>query len=214
MVGTQPAGGGLGGVGEFFQGLGVQQGGPLQPQVPGGQGGPEGPHDAGDHRAGDVPPQLLLEGPEHRVVEEGAPLDHDVLSQIVGGGGTDDLVDGVFHNGGGQPGGDVLHAGPVLLGLLHTGVHEHGAPGTQIHRLLGKQAQAREVGDAIAQGLGEGLDKGAAAGGAGLVEHDGVHRAVADLEALHVLPADVDDEVHRWLKVGGGLVVGHGLHQP
>ena len=78
MVGAQPAGGGLGGVGEVLQGLAGQQGGPLQPQVPGGQGGPEGPHAAGDLRAGNLPADLLLEGPEHRVVVEGAPLDHNV----------------------------------------------------------------------------------------------------------------------------------------
>ena len=33
--------------------------------------------------------------------------------------------------------------------------------------VLGQQAQLGEVGDGVPQGLGEGLDKGAAAGGAG-----------------------------------------------
>ena len=136
-----------------------------------------------------------------------------MLAQIVGGGGPDDLVNGVFHDGGGQARGDIRHAGPVLLGLLHAGVHEHGTPGAQVHRLFGEQPQLGEVGDGIAQGLGKGLDKGAAAGGAGLVEHDGVHRAVADLKALHVLAADVDDKVHVGLEVGRRLIVGHGLHQ-
>ena len=103
---------------------------------------------------------------------------------------------GVFHDGDGQAGGDVLHAGAVLLGLLDAGVHEHGAAGAQVHGLLGEQAQLGEGGNVIAQGLGKGLDKGAAAGGAGLVEHDGVHRAVADFKALHVLTADVDDELN------------------
>ena len=36
---------------------------------------------------------------------------------------------------------------------------------------------------------------------------------VADLEALHVLAADVDDEVHLRLEVGGGPVMGHCFHQ-
>ena len=214
VVGAQAAGGGLGGVGELLQGLGGEHRALLQVQVPGGQGRAEGPHDAGDGGAGHVPAQLLLKGPEDRVVEEGAALDHDVLAQVVGGGRPDDLVDGVFHDGDGQAGGDLLHAGPVLLGLLHAGVHKHGAAGTQVHRLLGEQAQLGKVGDGVAQGLGEGLDEGAAAGGAGLVEHDGVHRSVADFKALHVLAADVDDEIHVGLEVGGRLVVGHGLHQP
>ena len=40
---------------------------------------------------------------------------------------------------------------------------------------------------------GEGLEEGAAARGAGLVDGDGVHRVVADAQVLHVLAADVDD---------------------
>ena len=213
VVGAQVAGDGLCGVGKGFQSLGVQQGGALQPQAAGGQGGPEGPHQPGDGGPGHVAAQLLFEGPQHRVVEEGAALDHDVPAQVVGVGGPDDLVDGVFYDGDGQAGGDVLHTGPILLGLFDAGVHEHGAPGAQVHRMLGKKAQPGELCDLVAQGPGEGLDEGAAAGGTGLVEHDGVHRAVADLKALHVLTADVDDEVHVGLEVGGGVVVGHGLHQ-
>ena len=87
MVGAQTAGGGAGGVLEFLQSLGAEEGAALQMEVPGRQSGAEGAHNAGDHRAGDVAAQLLLKGPEHRVVEEGATLNHDVLTQIVGGGG-------------------------------------------------------------------------------------------------------------------------------
>ncbi len=102
VVGAQVAGGRLGGVGEGLQGLGVQQGALLQVEVPGGQGGAEGAHEAGDGGPGDVPAQLQLKGPEDGVVEEGAALDHDVLAQVVGGGGPDDLVDGVLHDGDGE----------------------------------------------------------------------------------------------------------------
>ena len=80
MVGAQLAGGGLGLVGKGGQGLGRKEGGALQPGLLGGQGGPVGPHDAGDGGAGDLPPDLPLEGAEDRVVEEDAPLDHDVLA--------------------------------------------------------------------------------------------------------------------------------------
>ena len=38
--------------------------------------------------------------------------------------------------------------------------------------LVGKQAQLGEIRDVVAQRLGEGLQKGAAAGGAGLVQED------------------------------------------
>src|SRR5699024_10359519 len=137
-----------GGVGEGLQGLGVQEGALVQVEIPGVQGRAEGAHNAGDGGAGDLPAQLLLKGPEHRVVVEGAALYHDVLAQIVGVGRPDDLVHRVFHDGDGQAGGDVLHAGAVLLGLLHAGVHEHGAAGAQVHRVPGQQAQLGEVGDA------------------------------------------------------------------
>ena len=80
VVGAQTAGGGLGGVGELLQVLGGEQGAPLQVQVPGGQSGSEGPHDAGNGGPGHLPPQLPLKGAEHRVIEEGPALDHDVLA--------------------------------------------------------------------------------------------------------------------------------------
>ena len=79
--------------------------------------------------------------------------------------------------------------------------------------MLGEEPQLREVGDLIAQSPGKGLDKGTTARGAGLVEHDGVHRAVSDFKAFHILAADVDDEVHIGGEVPGGVVVGHRLHQ-
>ena len=213
VIGAQAAGSGSGGVGETVQSLSPQQLALVQVQVTGSQSGAEGAHDARNHRTGHIPAKLLLKGPEHRVIEEGASLDHNVLSQIVGGGGPDNLIYGVFHDGGGQTGGDIFHAGPVLLGLLDAGVHEHSAPGAQIYRMLGEESQLGEIRYVVAQSLGKGLNEGATAGGAGLVEHDGVHGAVADLKALHILTADVDDEIHGGLKVGGGLVVGHSLHQ-
>ena len=137
-----------------------------------------------------------------------------MLAQVVGAGGANDLVNGVLHHGDRETCGDVLHRGAVLLGLLHGGVHKDGAPGTQVYGVLGKEAHLGEVGDVLAQGLGEGLNEGTAAGGAGLVEQDGVHGAVADLKALHVLATDVDDEVHVGGEVTGGVQVGYGFHQP
>ena len=47
----------------------------------------------------------------------------------------------------------------------------------------------------VSQRAGERLQERAAAGGTGLVEEDVVDHAVVDLEALDILPADVDDEI-------------------
>ncbi len=111
-----------------------------------------------------------------------------------------------------RPARDVLNGGAVLLGLLHAGVHKHGAAAAQVHGPVGKQAQGGKVLDVVAQRLGEGLQKAAAAGGAGFVQEDVADGTVLDLEALHVLTADVDDEIHIRHKVLGGGKVGHGFH--
>ena len=68
MVGTQAAGGRAGLVGEVGQGVRRQQTAVVQVHIPGGQGRAEGAHQPGDGGPGHVPPQLLLKGPQHRVV--------------------------------------------------------------------------------------------------------------------------------------------------
>jgi hypothetical protein len=62
-----------------------------------------------------------------------------------------------------------------------------------------------------AHGVGEVGDERAAARRAGLVEHDVLDDAILDLEALHVLPADVEDEVHVGHEGLGAAEVGDGL---
>ena len=176
------------------------------------EGGAVGAHEARDVRADDLHAHLLLKGTEDGLVVEGAALDHHVAAQLLRRGGADDLVEGVLHHADGEARGDVLDAGPVLLGLLDAGVHEDGAAAAEIHGTVGKEAQLREVLHLVAQGMGEGLQEAAAAGGAGFVEEDVADGPLADLEALHVLAADVDDEVHLGQEVAGGGEVGHRLH--
>ena len=171
-----------------------------------------GSHEARDVGADDLHPHLLFKGPENGFVIERAPLDHHMAAQFLRRGGPDHFIDGVFHHGDGQTRGDVLYGCAVLLGLLHTGIHKHGAPAAQVHGAVGKQAQLCEVLHIVAQRLSEGLQKAAAAGRTGFVEENVADGAVFDLEALHVLTADVDDEVHIRHKMLGGGKVGHGLH--
>ena len=78
--------------------------------------------------------------------------------------------------------------------------------------MLREESRLGEVLHAVIQGMGEGLDKGTAAGGAGLVQLDAVHRMVFDADAFHVLAADVQDTVHLRVEELRGVVVGHGLH--
>src|SRR5699024_7373150 len=83
----------------------------------------------------------------------------------------------------------------------------------QVHRTVGEQAQSGKLLDIVAQSLGKGLQEAAATGGTGLVEKDVADGTVLDLEALHILAADVDDEVHVGHEVLGRRKVGHRLHQ-
>ncbi len=58
----------------------------------------------------------------------------------------------------------------IAFGLLfYIGIHKYGAPGSQIHRGLRKEGFFGKALCGVAQRGGEVLNKGAAAGGAGLV---------------------------------------------
>ena len=170
-------------------------------------------HQARDVGADDLDAHLLLEGAEHGLVVEGTALHDDLAAQLFGAGRADDLVQCILDDADGQTGRDVLDGCAVLLGLLHRAVHKDGAAAAQVHRAVGKQAQRGELLDIIAQCLREGLQKAAAAGGTGFVQEDVADGTILDFEALHILAADVDDEVHIGHKIFGGGEVRHRLHQ-
>ena len=164
-------------------------------------------HQARNVGTDDVDAHLFLKGAEHSLIVEGAALYHDVAAQLLGAGRADDLVQRVLDDGDGQTGADIFNRGTVLLRLLDRRVHEHGAAAAKVNGLVGKQAQRGKLLDVVAQRLGERLQKAAAAGGAGFVQEDVADRTVLNFEALHVLTADVDDEIHVGQKVlGGGKV--------
>ena len=213
VVGAALAAGRTGGVRQGENVLNGQRGGSLTGIArPGDQRRAEGPHDAGDVRADGFHAGQLLKGPQDGLVVEGAALHHHMAAQIGSVRQLDDLEQGVLDDRAGQPGGDVLDGCTLLLGLLDVGIHENGAAGAQIHRRLGEKGLGGEALGGVAQGCGEVLQEGAAPGGAGLVEHNGVHRAVLELDAFHVLPADVQHAVHLRVEEGGGRGVGDGFH--
>ena len=72
-----------------------------------------------------------------------------------------------------------------------------------------EQSQLGELGNVIAQCHGKRLNKRAAAGGTCLIQHDAVDAVVLDLEALDVLSADVDDEIHLRTEERSRLEVCH-----
>ena len=136
-----------------------------------------------------------LEGAQRGVGHEGAALDYAVLSDLVEVAQLDYLKEGVLDDGVRKAGGHVADGRALLLGLLDAGVHKDGAAAAQIHGRRGAHGRLGELLDAHVHGHGEGLDEGAAARRARLVEHDVLDDAVLDLQALHVLAADVQDEL-------------------
>ena len=172
----------------------------------------ESAHDACDVGTDGLAVGDPLKASEHRVVVESTALDHDVVAQLRGIGHLDDLVQSVLDDGIGQTGGDIRHSGPFLLSLLYLGIHKYGAAGTQVDGMLREQCFFCKILNAVVQGLGKVFNKGTAAGRTGLVQKNAVHGVIFDLDALHVLAADVQDAVHIRIKEGGGGVVGDGLH--
>src|SRR5699024_2081431 len=181
--------------------------------LPAVQGSAVGAHQTSNVGADDLHPHLLLKGTEDCFVVEGTSLDHNVPAQLLGAGSPDDLVQGVFHHADGKAGGHVLNGSAVLLGLLDAAVHENGAAAAQVHGAVCKQTQCGKFFHIVAQSLGKGLQKAAAAGGTGFIEEDVADGSILNFEALHVLAADVDDEIHIGHKIPGGGKVGNGLHQ-
>ena len=106
----------------------------------GNEGGSEGSHDAGDIRADRIAAGNFLKASEHRIVVEGAALNHHMGAQVRGLCDLDHLKQSVFDDGVGQSGRNIRHGGALLLGLLYVGIHEHGAAGSQVRGIFGKKS--------------------------------------------------------------------------
>ena len=179
--------------------------------VAGEKGRAVGTHAAGDVGTDDLAAGEELEGAQGSVAHEGAALDHAVGANLVKVAQLDDLEERVLDYGVREARGHVANGRALLLRLLDAGIHEDGAAAAQVDRGLCGHGDLREVLDAHVHGLGEALDERAAARRARLVEHDALDDAVAHLEALHVLAADVENELDagdeglRAAQVGNGL---------
>ena len=179
--------------------------------VAGEKGRAVGAHRAGDVRSDDVAPGEQLEGAQGGVGHEGAALDHAVLADLVEVAQLDDLEQGVLDDGVGEARRHVADGRALLLRLLDAGVHEDGAAAAQVDRVLGADGLLRELHDVHVHRHREALDEAAATRRAGLVQHDVLDDAIAHAQALHVLAADVQDELDAGEERAGAAQVGHGL---
>ena len=170
-------------------------------------------HQARNVRADNIDAHLFFKGAQNRFIIECTALHHNVAAQFFRAGSTDHLIQCVLDHRDGQASADVFNGSAVLLGLLDTGVHEHRAAAAKVNGLIGKQAKGGKLLDIIAQCLGKGLQKAAAARGTGFVQEDIADGPVLDLKALHILATDINDEINVGHKVLGGSKVGHSFYQ-
>ena len=164
VVGTASAADRFGGVGQIHDVLQRHHGSSLSLiMVPGNECGAESTHETGNIGANYLGIRDGFKGAEHRLIVEGAALNHDMTSQFPGRAELDHLEERVFDHGIGKTRGNIRNLGSLLLGLLDIGIHKYGAAGTQIHRMLGKQRFLRKILGGIAQRIGEILNERAAA---------------------------------------------------
>ena len=168
-------------------------------------------HDARDVGARDLRAGDTLKRAQHGLVEERAALYDDVRAELARVGELDDLIKSVLDDGVGKTGGDIGDACALLLRLLDVGVHKHRAARAEVDGGLGKKRLVCEFLRRHAEGVGEIFKERAAAGRAGFIQKHRVDRAVLELDALHVLPADIEHTVDLRVEERRGGAVGDGL---
>ena len=79
--------------------------------------------------------------------------------------------------------------------------------------MRGKKTLCGKVLNRVAHRFCEGLDKGTATRGAGLVKHNTVDRVVAYFKAFNILTADIENKINLRIKVLGGGKMSKGLNE-
>ena len=151
----------------------------------------ESTHDTGDVGTDGLAVGNFLKAAQNGIVVEGTALYYDIFTKLRSIGDFDHLKQSILDNGVSKSCGDVGYGSAFLLCLLYLGVHEYGTTGTQIDRMLCKQGSLSKILHGIIQGFGKGLNKGATAGGTCFVQLYAVYGLVFNLDALHILTADV-----------------------
>ena len=179
--------------------------------IAGEQGRTVGTHAAGDVGAHGVNAGKLLKRAQRGIGHKGTALDDHLAADLLGIAQLNDLEQGVLDDGVGQAGRDVAHRGAFLLRLLDARVHKDRAAAAQVDGGLGVDGCVGKRAHVHVHGHGEALDKATAARRAGLVEHDVLDHAVLHAQALHVLAANVQDELDTRQECLGATQVRNGL---
>ena len=179
--------------------------------IAGEQGRTVGTHAAGDVGAHGMNAGELLKRAQRGVGHKGAALDDHLAADLLGVAQLNDLEQGILDDGIGQAGRDVAHRGAFLLRLLDARIHKDRAATAQVDGSLGMDGGIGERAHIHVHRHGKTLDKAAATRRASLVEHDVLNHAVLDAQALHILPADVQDKLDAGQECLGAAQVRNGL---
>ena len=179
--------------------------------IAGEQGRAVGTHATGDVGAHGMHAGELLKRTQRGIGHKGAALDDHLAADLLGVAQLNDLEQGVLDDGVGQAGRDIAHRGAFLLRLLNARVHKDRAAAAQVDRGLGVDSGVGKCAHVHVHGHGEALDKATAARRTGLVEHDVLDHAVLHAQALHVLAANVQDELDAGQERLGATQVRDGL---
>ena len=179
--------------------------------IAGEQGCTVGAHAAGDVRAHGMHAGKLLKRAQRGIGHKGAALDDHLTANLLGVAQLNDLEQGILDDGIGQAGRDVAHRGAFLLRLLDARVHKDCAAAAQVDGGLGMDGSIGKRAHVHVHRDGEALDKATATRRAGLVEHDVLDNAVLDAQALHVLAANVQNELDAGQERLGAAQVSDGL---
>ena len=179
--------------------------------IAGEQGRTVGAHAAGDVGTHGMNAGELLKRAQCGIGHKGAALNDHLAADLLGIAQLNDLEQGILDDGIGQAGRNVAHRGAFLLRLLDARVHKDRAAAAQVDRGLGMDRSVGERAHVHVHRHGEALDKATATRRAGLVEHDVLDHAVLDAQALHVLAADVEDELDTRQERLGAAQVRDGL---
>ena len=179
--------------------------------IAGEQGRTVGAHAAGDVGTHGMNAGELLKRAQRGIGHKGAALNDHLAADLLGIAQLNDLEQGILDDGIGQAGRDVAHRGAFLLRLLDARVHKDRAAAAQVDRGLGMDGGIGERAHVHVHRDGEALDKATAARRTGLVEHDVLDNAVLDAQALHVLTADVQNELDAGQECFGAAQVRNGL---
>ena len=96
--------------------------------------------------------------------------------------------------------------------LFYLGIHKHRTAGAQVNGMRRKKSGLCEILYAVIQRFCKGFNKGTAAGRTGFIQLYAVHGLILDLNAFHVLSADVQNAVHLRIKECGSVIMCYGLH--